>query len=138
MEQPMLSSIDREFSFLQDAINLRAKRQELLAANIANSDTPHYKAVDIDFAGALRQAMGAREGGVALARTAARHLPASFGGMPHAEVLYRHAEQPSIDGNTVDMDVERGHFADNAIHYQAVITFLNGRISSLLAAAKGQ
>jgi flagellar basal-body rod protein FlgB len=120
----MLSKIDKELAFVQSALDLRARRQEILAANIANSDTPNYKARDMDFAAALRQALGAGAGTLALAKTAARHLDAAGSGAGAAatgHVKYRGAIQPSLDGNTVDADVERAHFTENALHYQFLL-----------------
>ena len=119
----MLSKIDKELAFVQSALDLRARRQEILAANIANSDTPNYKARDMDFAAALRQALGAGAGALALAKTAARHLDAagSGAGAGSGHIKYRGAIQPSLDGNTVDADVERAHFTDNALHYQFLL-----------------
>ncbi|MBK9325194.1 MAG: flagellar basal body rod protein FlgB [Thiobacillaceae bacterium] len=119
----MLSKIDKELAFVQSALDLRARRQEILAANIANSDTPNYKARDMDFAAALKQAMGTDGGALALAKTAARHLDAagSGAGAGSGHIKYRGAIQPSLDGNTVDADVERAHFTDNALHYQFLL-----------------
>ena len=117
----MLSKIDKEIQFVQSALNLRARRQEILASNIANADTPNYKARDLDFASALKQATGVAGGAVAMARTSPRHLEGVNGASTLAHVKYRAAVQPSLDGNTVDPDVERAHFADNALHYQFLI-----------------
>lgn len=131
----MTEPLDKLFQFHQNALNVRSFRQQLIASNIANADTPGYKARDIDFAAALREATS---GAASFLRTSSdRHLGgiASHGG-PVA-VLYRSAHQPSIDGNTVDMDVERNRFAENAVHIDANLTFLNGQIKSMLAALQG-
>lgn len=133
----MSTTLDSTFQFYQNALSLRESRQRLLASNIANADTPHYKAVDIDFSAALRQAMGGSQEKIQMNRTASLHLSASNGGPMGAEILYRAAVQPSIDGNTVDMDTERAQFSDNAIHYEAGITFLNMQIRGLLSAIQG-
>ncbi len=118
----MLSKIDKEIAFVQSALDLRARRQEILAANIANSDTPDFKARDLDFAAALKSATGAAGGSLALARTSVRHLDgAGASGAAGAHVKFRAGVQPSLDGNTVDPDVERAHFADNALHFQFLI-----------------
>jgi flagellar basal-body rod protein FlgB len=132
----MLDRIDNEFSFVRDALQLRAKRQEVLASNIANADTPHYKARDFDFKTALAHAMGGKSGDLALTRTSPAHLPGdkaagSVGGVP---LLYRSVVQPSIDGNTVDMDLERGAFAENAIHYQFLIDRASATARTYLSA----
>ena len=126
-----------EFKFMQDALNLRAYRQQILASNIANADTPNYKARDIDFAKELQRAQGVQAGRLGMAATSANHLQAS-GSMLNAQALYRTPVQPSIDGNTVDMDVERAQFADNAIHYQFVLDHISGKMKTMLAAIRGE
>jgi flagellar basal-body rod protein FlgB len=133
----MSDALDKLFLFHQNALNVRAFRQQLLASNIANADTPGYKARDIDFAAALREAgAGLAVSAVSLRASSEKHLRGVAGGDP-AAVLYRSAQQPSIDGNTVDMDVERNRFAENAVHYDANLTFLNSQIKLLLAALQG-
>ncbi len=133
----MTSKLDDVIGFQQSALNLRAYRQQLLAGNIANADTPNFKARDIDFSSALRGALSARSGNSVLARTSPRHLGSGNENPGGAQVLYRTPHQPSMDGNTVDMDVERTQFADNAIHYEANLTFISGQIKTLLAAIQG-
>lgn len=130
----MIESLDNLLQFHQNALNMRAFRQQLLASNIANADTPGYKARDIDFAAALRDIGTARAD--SLRSTHDRHLSAPGGNEP-AAVLYRTVQQPSVDGNTVDMDVERNRFAENAVHYDANLTFLNSQIKLMLAALQG-
>lgn len=122
----MLSKIDTELAFVKNALNLRAERQAVLAANIANADTPNYKARDLDFSAALKSAMGASGGPLRLNRTAERHIDAAASALAGGHLKYRSSVQPSLDGNTVDMNVERAHFAENALHYQ----FLLDRASS--------
>ncbi len=130
----MASKLDSTLAFHSQALNLRANRQQILAANIANADTPHYKARDLDFGSALRDAMAGRNAGdVKLARTQAGHL-AGPGGSGSTAVHYRTETQSSVDGNTVDMDVERAQFADNAIQYEASINFLSGQLRGLIDA----
>jgi flagellar basal-body rod protein FlgB len=122
----MLSKIDQELSFVQTALDLRARRQEVLASNLANSDTPNYKARDFDFASALKSAMGTAGGSLSLETTSARHISGQGGaaGTAGADLMYRTPLQPSLDGNTVDPDLERANFADNAMHYQFLLTNL--------------
>lgn len=132
----MISGIDAQTQFMHDALTLRAHRQQILAGNIANADTPNYKAADIDFAAALRNAEKAHP--VVLNTTSSRHLHGQPGNPFGAQTLYRAAVQPSIDGNTVDMDVERAQFTDNAIHYQFVVDRLNGHSKEMLDAIRGQ
>lgn len=116
--------IDKLASALQpqgQALVLRARRQELIAANIANADTPGYRAVDFDFARALASAS-----------------PASGASAVRAPRLeYPQAAQPAADGNTVDMDAERAKFADNALRYEAALRTLNQQIRTLQDAIKG-
>lgn len=133
----MVSGINNEFKFMQDALNLRAYRQQVLASNIANSDTPNYKARDIDFAKELQRAQGVQTGRLNMSVTSHGHLQPA-GGMLNAEALYRSAVQPSVDGNTVDMDVERAQFADNAIHYQFLVEQLRGNFKDMLTAVQSQ
>ncbi|MBU1664314.1 MAG: flagellar basal body rod protein FlgB [Gammaproteobacteria bacterium] len=128
----MLSKIDNELTFVQSALNLRARRQEVLSSNIANSDTPNYKARDMDFAAALKSAMGATGGSLDLARSSARHIEAGgAGGMANGVLKYRSSVQPSLDGNTVDMDVERAHFTENSLHYQFLLDRAAGQFKTL-------
>jgi flagellar basal-body rod protein FlgB len=136
----MVGKLDEALRFHQTALGLRAQRQQLLASNIANADTPNYKARDVDFTKALQGALE-RSGAPAgeLAKTAPGHLPAqgkvAIGGL---EPQYRTVVQGSVDGNTVDMDVERNQFTDNALRYEASITMINGQIKKLLTAIQGQ
>lgn len=132
----MINRLDNYLHFNQTALNLRAARQEVLASNIANADTPHFKARDIDFKSALNGALGRATAGqppLALQRTAAAHLDKAAGAAD-AGLLYRTEHQSSVDGNTVDMDVERAAFAENSIQFEAMLTFINGKFKTLNAA----
>ena len=133
----MLNGLDAELSGPLRALNLRAYRTEVLASNIANADTPNYKARDFDFAAALRGAMDARQR-MTLARTSARHLAGSGGHAPGVPLQYRVPVQPSIDGNTVEMDTEQAQFSDNALRMQADLTFMSARLRELQMAIQGQ
>jgi flagellar basal-body rod protein FlgB len=136
----MANQIDTAMKFHTDALNLRAQRQQLLASNIANADTPGYKARDIDFRKAMQDVLAGGAAGAPLARTAPGHLaPGQGSGATGTSgpALYRSAVQPSLDGNTVDMDVERAQFAENAIHYEANLMVLNSQLKSLLSAIQG-
>ena len=131
----MFDRIGDNFQFNQLAISLRQQRQEVLAANIANADTPHYKARDFDFNKALQEAMGGggnmRLPSTELNLTSQRHIPAKADTGGIADLLYRQPFQPSMDGNTVDMDVERVQFADNTARYQADLSIISARLKSL-------
>jgi flagellar basal-body rod protein FlgB len=132
----MIDKLDSTFRFYQDAANLRAHRQQLIASNIANADTPKYKARDINFSTALQGALTG-SGVVTLATSMPSHIAPPASATPAAPLLYRTAVQGSVDGNTVDMDVERSQFADNAIHYEANLTFISNQIRMMLAAIQG-
>ena len=132
----MASKIDNALSFQQQALGLRAQRQQILAGNIANADTPNYKARDFDFSAALKAAVAGRSSGnLALATSNAAHLPGSTQEST-ARLLYRNPVQPSADGNTVEMDIERAQFSENAVQYEAGVTFISGQIKTLLSAVQ--
>lgn len=134
----MVSKLDEAFRFHQTALSLRAGRQELLAANIANADTPNYKARDIDFASALKGALSGSATRLEMAQSTSQHLPgASRDGILGAPALYRRPLQPSADGNTVEMDVERAQFADNALRYEASVKFISDEIKDVMQAIQG-
>jgi flagellar basal-body rod protein FlgB len=132
----MLDRIDSELSVQRTALAVATRRQELIASNIANADTPNFKARDLDFREAFAAAVAGRAEGVTLRTTSARHLPGGSGDADGVAAFagvtkYRAEFQPSVDGNTVNMDVERGAFAENALRLEAALAFLNGRIKSL-------
>ncbi|MDQ0568614.1 flagellar basal-body rod protein FlgB [Variovorax paradoxus] len=134
----MIDKLDAALRFNREALNLRAQRQEVLAANIAHADTPNYKARDFDFASRLTQAVEQGRGGqsVQMAATSSRHIQGQASSMPDRDLLYRVPSQSSIDGNTVEMDAERINFADNALRYEANLTVVSAKIKSLLSAAQ--
>ncbi|TLM79959.1 flagellar basal body rod protein FlgB [Microbulbifer harenosus] len=132
----MIDRLSAALNFDREALGLRNQRQQVLANNIANADTPNYKARDFDFSRALAQATArtAAQSSIALATTSSRHLSAKSGITSGADLLYRMPDQPSLDGNTVSMDQERTRFTDNAVRYQAALTLLNSRIRGLKSA----
>lgn len=141
----MLDRMTASLQFHGQALALRAERQQVLASNIANADTPNYQARDLDFSSSLRQALGsqAREAapsalpGTALAapERGTAVLTRSGG---EAELLWRAPDQPSIDGNTVDLDRERASFADNSLRYEATVRFINGSVRNMMSAIRGE
>jgi flagellar basal-body rod protein FlgB len=135
MEAEKMGPLDKALGVSPQVLALRAQRTELLSANIANADTPGYKARDIDFAAAMRSASGQQE---AMRLTHERHLSATGVAGANPEPMYRMPGQPSLDGNTVETQREHAEFMDNAIRYQASLNFLDGRISSLRMAIRGQ
>jgi flagellar basal-body rod protein FlgB len=136
----MKNLLDRDLRLHQSALDLQAYRQQLLASNIANADTPHYKAMDIEFGEALDEALGRRrqEEDLALAVTHSGHIAGQDRLPVEAFVRYRAEWQSAVDGNTVNMDVERAEFARNSVHYEASITFINGLLRSMQTAISGQ
>lgn len=132
----MIGKLNEELGFHSTALRLRSERQQVLSANIANADTPGYKARDFDFSRALGEAMAMPAGAGAGGTTDPRHIPIGpRAGSPALQ--YRTSSQPSIDGNSVEMDAERAQFADNAIRYEATLKMLNGQIKSMMSAISG-
>lgn len=136
----MIDRIEQELQPIRTALGLRNHRQELLASNIANADTPHYKARDVDFKNALAGMLGGKATGGPLnvARTNARHLAGAEASPYAAAEQYRAEYQGAVDGNTVNMDVERSSFAENALQVEALITFVNQRFRTMQSAIQGQ
>ncbi len=138
----VLNKLDSAFGFHQNALRIRAQRQEVIAANIANADTPNYKARDVDFKSAMQQVTAQMtNNNMSTIKTSEKHMNGAATNNASAglgEPLFRPVIQGSIDGNTVDMDVERNAFADNAIRYQASLQMMNGQIKKMLTAIQGQ
>jgi len=143
-------NLDSYLGVHAQALTLEAQRTQLLAANIANADTPNYKARDIDFKAALAAAGGATSSSSGTASSAPLPLSA-----PNAATVagqgaagtdaaigtnpkYRVPMAPSLDGNTVDSQLEQAAFAENSVRYQATLTFLNARFKELMTAIVGQ
>lgn len=141
----MLDRLTANLKFHGEALALRAERQQVLASNIANVDTPNYKARDFDFGQALRQAAAGQATAAgapvrAGATTTVAWLPLNASGQAGTtgtQLAWRVPEQPSIDGNTVDLDRERAGFADNSLRYEATLRFINGNVRNLLSAIRG-
>ena len=133
----MAINFDKAFGIHQHTVEVRARRSEVLAGNIANADTPGYKARDINFKDTLQNAKS--RSGVFLDRTHEGHKFSQSFSMAKSGELYRIANQPDTgDGNTVDTEVERNFFMKNSLEYQASLDFLNSKISGLRKAIKGQ
>lgn len=131
---------DPLFGIQPQALSLWQRRAEVIAANLANADTPHYLAREIDFRQVFAAA-AAPDKPLALSQTAAGHQPVdhqqgadSSGGVA---LRYRVPQQPAMDGNTVDTDVELAAFAENGIRYQASLTFLDAQVRMLRLAISG-
>lgn len=130
----MAININNAFGLHARALGIASQRLELLADNVANADTPNYKARDLDFNTAL-QAAGKQP--VTLAATHAGHI-GEAANPNRAEVMYRVPDQPSLDGNTVDGQKESAAIAETAVRYQATLTFLNSRIRGIRMALTGR
>jgi len=126
--------LDRVFGIHEQAVQLRARRSEVLASNLANADTPGYKARDFDFKAMLRQQA---QPAVRLVATHHAHISADQGTVPAVNMQYRNPHQPSLDGNTVEVEREQAEYSANAISYQASLRFLEGKIKGLKTALKG-
>ena len=133
----MSSITDRALGIHPQALQVASRRMELLASNIANADTPGYKARDLDFRAALAQAAG-EQGADRVRTTHPGHLQTGGGQGDTGPALYRVPSHASLDGNTVDSQQEHATFAENAIRYQASLDFINSRVSSLRKAIKGE
>lgn len=131
-------NIDKYLGVHAQALPLRSQRTEVLAANLANADTPGYRARDIDFKSALAAA-GSPNAPVRMMTTASGHIGgASIGGAPSPELKYRTPLAPALDGNTVDAQLEQAAFAENSVRYQATLHFLSSKFRGLLTAITGQ
>jgi flagellar basal-body rod protein FlgB len=124
-------------------MNVLTLRRDVISNNIANADTPNFKARDFDFRSALEQATGLAQssvaGSTALARTQQGHIAAAGGvDTTHPALLYRTPTQTALDANSVDLDTERAAFADNTVRYEASLRFINSQIKTLITAINGQ
>ena len=133
----MAFNLDSYLGVHPDALKLQSKRTEVIANNLANSDTPGYKARDIDFRAAMASA-GSADAPVKMTTTNPGHLSVDPSTDASANLKYRTPLAPSLDGNTVDAQQEQAAFADNTVRYQATLTFLSTRFKSLMTAITGQ
>lgn len=115
------------------ALTMREKRSEVLATNLANSDTPGYKARDLDFKSILKQNLPPTQ---TMERTQAGHFASQQ--LLEARAMYRNPNQVSLDGNTVEANVEQAKYAENAVQYQASLQFISNDFSGLMMALRGQ
>jgi flagellar basal-body rod protein FlgB len=134
----MLEQLTSRLDTFSSSLQLRSARQEVLASNIANVDTPGYVARDIDFGAALSNAMSGKTG-LRLGHSDGRHLTVtSTEGLIGSPLAYTVQTQPSLDGNSVDLDQQRSNFTDNAIRYESTLRFINGHVKTMLSAITGQ
>jgi flagellar basal-body rod protein FlgB len=140
----MFAQLTSALDFHGKALVLRAERQRAIASNIANADTPGYVARDLNFRDAMANANGpgSLQGAVPSSAPAdPRHIPlaSSTGELGSGSALaYGAQTQPSMDGNSVDLDRERSNFVDNAVRYESTLRFINGHSRTILSAIQGQ
>ncbi len=130
----MAISFEKAFGIHPQGLQLRAKRAEIIASNIANADTPGYKAKGMDFKAALAQATSKQQTG--MTRTNEKHIDVRM--ELNNGVGFRVPDQPDTgDGNSVDVQVERNLYLENSMEYQASLQFLNSKIKGLRKAITG-
>jgi flagellar basal-body rod protein FlgB len=134
----MSISFDKALGIHEQALGFRAKRAEVLANNIANADTPNYKARDLDFSAVLAAQNETKGGSFALNMTNNRHIEAEGLGNGDESLLYRTPMQASIDQNTVDAQLEQSAYAENSVNFQASFTLLNSKFKGLISALRGE
>ena len=135
----MALNLDTYLGVHQDALKVYAQRTSVLANNIANADTPNYKAQDLDFRSLLAKT-GSAGAALPLDTTSSAHLTgsATAAGAAGSGLKYRVPLAPSLDGNTVDPQLEQAAFADNTVRYQATLSFLSSKFRELMTAITGQ
>ena len=135
----MLQQMTARLDFHSQSLLLRSQRQQVLASNIANADTPGFVARDFDFTAALQKATGSAATASLPALTDAGHMRLGGRGVGGAtNMAYAVQTQPSQDGNSVDLDRERANFVDNSIRYESTLRFINGNVKTMLSAITGQ
>ncbi|MDR1648275.1 MAG: flagellar basal body rod protein FlgB [Zoogloeaceae bacterium] len=139
----MIGDIQSYLGVYTQAMSLRTYRQQVLASNIANADTPYYKARDFDFRETFARVRGARDPEqpelLAMRHTHPLHMDGTSGtlGIADTPLLYRTETQSAVDGNTVDMDVERAEITDNSLQYQILSQLLSDKLRGLRTAISG-
>jgi len=128
-----MNEIKKNINMLGASLSLRAKRNEILASNIANAATPNFKARDIDFDTEIKKYQ--KNGPIQV--THGEHLSIKRPVAP-GKVWFRENVNPSLDGNTVELAVEQLQFAENSMRYQSTLSFLSGKINTLMSAIKGE
>ncbi len=130
------------FGIHESALKIREQRAEILANNLANADTPNFKAQDLDFRAALQDASSgsSRSETASMTRTNAHHIDGDSDSFASTSsyLMYRQPTQPSLDGNTVESHIEKAKFMENGMQQTATLEFLNGRITGLRSALRGE
>lgn len=131
----MSINFDSALGVHSDALRVQSQRAELLASNLTNADTPNYKARDIDFKDAMKTASSNQSTGIKT--THENHFQTGGSQFTSPDVKYRTTMQDSLDGNTVDEQIEQSQFMENSVKYQASLTFLGGKFKDLLTSIRG-
>ena len=128
-----MDSIKKQLTFFGSALNIRNKRNDIIASNIANAATPNYKARDINFLDEFKKVTNTGE----IKTTHSNHIPTKNYNIS-GKAFYRDPIIASLDGNTVELSVEQMQFAENTMKYQTTLKFLNGKITKMLSAIRGE
>ena len=128
-----MDSIKKQLTFFGSALNIRNKKNDIIASNIANAATPNYKARDINFLDEFKKVTNTGE----IKTTHSNHIPTKNYNIS-GKSLYRDPVIASLDGNTVELSVEQMQFAENTMKYQTTLQFLNGKITKMLSAIRGE
>ena len=129
----VMDTIKDQLSFYASSLQLRGRRNNILASNIANAATPNYKARDISFEDEIKKFD--QNGPIKTSHD--KHFVHNSGKSIH-ETSYREPLIPSLDGNTVELAVEQMQFAENSMRYTSTVNFLNGKINKIMSAIKGE
>ncbi|WP_312724713.1 flagellar basal body rod protein FlgB [Stutzerimonas kunmingensis] len=133
----MSISFDKALGLHEKALGFRSQRAEVLANNIANADTPNYKARDLDFSSVLAEQSARSQGGFGVTRTSDKHIAEGLE-IADASLRFRTPSHPSLDQNTVDLQIEQSNYAKNAVDFQASFTLLNSKFKGLISALRGE
>jgi len=136
--QIMSISFDKALGIHEKALGFRAQRAEVLANNIANADTPNYKARDLEFSSVLAAQSSKNQGGFGVAVTSSKHIAAEGMEIADPGLRFRTPAHASLDQNTVDSQVEQAAYAENAVDFQASFTLLNSKFKGLISALRGE
>lgn len=128
--------MDNVYGLYEKALALCEERSQLLGSNLANASTPHYKAKDINFQGMLNDMSHQETSAAELIGAEPGHLTGESAAS--ANVMYRVPMQTSMDGNTVDQEIERKNFMQNAVRYEVNLTFIQNKTKELIEAIKGE
>ena len=128
-----MDSIKKQLTFFGSALNIRNKRNDIIASNIANAATPNYKARDINFLDEFKKVTNTGE----IKTTHSNHIPTRNYNIS-GKAFYRDPVIASLDGNTVELSVEQMQFAENTMKYQTTLKFLNGKITKMISAIRGE